>query len=43
MSLSVTERLIRASEKGDAKSVRNILTQTNTDINCKDILMKKIS
>ena len=42
MSFIKTDKLLKASEEGDIKSVQSLLAQKNIDINCKDILTKNI-
>ena len=43
MSFNETEKLIKASEEGDIKSVQNLLEKNVISVNGKGILIKKLS
>ena len=42
MSADPTEKLLKASEVGDIKSVKKILANKKIDVNCIDILIQNI-
>lgn len=41
--MSLNEKLLDASKKGDIKSVQNLLATEGINVNCNDILCQKYS